>query len=160
MSKLLLCLLALSSVVLSACTSGFTSETSIPEPTGYVVDNSGVIGDEVESKLRTSLQDFDQKAQIAVVTVPTTGKLDEAQYAIKLAEKWKVGHEDEDNGIIFLIVTDDRKLRIEVGYGLEDKITDAEAGSILDNSVIPSLKKGDWEEGIKNGVEAIMKEIE
>ena len=132
----------------------------LPEATGYVVDQSGILSAEAKAKIEAILKALDQKAQVAVVTIKTYSPYaDEKEYAIKLAEKWKVGYEGKDNGIIFLVVTEDRKVRIEVGRGLEGVINDAKAGRILDEAVVPFLKKNDWEGGITSGVESIAKEV-
>lgn len=134
-------------------------EVGFPNPDSYIVDQSDVLSESAENALFQKLKAFDEKAQIAVVTLKTTGRMDEKQYAIKLAEKWKVGHAGKDNGVIFLIVTGDRKLRIEVGRGLEGSLNDSKAGRILDEHVVPELKNNNWEKGIINGVDAIIKEV-
>lgn len=134
-------------------------DMALPESTGYVVDQAGVLTEETKTKVESTLKALDQTAQVAVVTVKTTQPWDEKQYAIKLAEKWKPGYKGKDNGVIFLIVTDDRKVRIEVGRGLESVITDSKAGQILDDSVVPFLKSNDWNGGVVAGVEAISKEV-
>ena len=128
-----------------------------PEPTNYLVDSAEVlIGDE---GIKLSLEEFDQIAQIAVVTVKTTQPLTIEEYAIKLAEKWKVGYKGLDNGAILLIAVEDRKLRIEVGRGLEGSLTDIEAKAIIDDVIVPYLKEDKWDEGVRAGVEAIKQEI-
>lgn len=135
------------------------TEMVLPEATGYVIDQSGVLNADIKAKIESTLKTLDQTAQVAVVTVKTTQPWDEKQYAIKLAEKWKPGYKGKDNGIIFLVVTDDRKVRIEVGRGLEGVITDARVGQILDDSVVPFLRNNDWNGGIMSGVEALAKEV-
>lgn len=132
-------------------------EVFYPEPTNYLVDNAEVLKD--DSGITKSLKEFDQIAQIAVVTVKTTKPLGIEQYAIKLAEKWKVGYKGLDNGVILLIVTEDRKLRIEVGRGLEGVLTDIEAKIIIDEVIVPYLKESKWDEGVKAGIEAIKQQI-
>ena len=128
-----------------------------PEPTNYLVDSAEVlIGDE---GITLSLKEFDQIAQIAVVTVKTTQPLTIEEYAIKLAEKWKVGYKGLDNGAILLIAVEDRKLRIEVGRGIEGSLTDIEAKTIIDKVIVPYLKEGKWDEGVTAGVETIKQEI-
>lgn len=153
----------LTSVVLSGCTIEATRESRVvqkeaiyPSPTNYVVDTSEVISEDLEISLNKNLEEFKNTAEIAVVTVPTTYPLDEKQYAINLARQWGIGSAEKDNGILFLIVTEDRKVRIETGRGNEGIMTDAEAGRILDTAVVPSLRNNDWEDGIKKGVIAIM----
>lgn len=145
--------------ILSACTVPEPAEIYFPEPTGYVIDEADVLSPTTETELINELSALDEKAQIAVVTLETVKPLDEASYAVQLAEKWGVGHEGEDNGVLFLIVTGDRRLRIEVGRGLEDELTDSKAGRILDTYVVPALKENNWEKGITDGVDAIIKEV-
>lgn len=130
-----------------------------PDPTGYVVDQSDVLSPQVESEIAEKLRALDSVAQVSVVTVETTQPMDEKEYAIKLAETWGIGDKETDNGVLFLIVTGDRRLRIEVGRGLEDELTDSKSGQILDNHVVPQLKAGNWEKGISDGVDAIIEEI-
>ena len=135
------------------------AEISYPEPIGYVVDTANVLSAETEATLTQILTELDSTAQVAVVTVETTQPQDEKQYAIELAERWKPGYEGKDNGVIFLIVTKDRKVRIEVGKGLESVLNDSKAGRILDDSVVPHLKNNDWDNGALSGVEAIKREV-
>lgn len=147
--------------MLAGCTTYVATpkEVFFPEPSGYVVDSAGVLTDSTEVALTDQLKKFNETAQIAVVTVKTTAPLSLEEYSIKLAEKFGVGDAKEDNGVILLIVTEDRKLRIEVGYGLEGKITDAAAGQLLDNYVVPELRNGDWDAGALAGVIGIIKAI-
>ena len=130
-----------------------------PEATGYVVDTSGILTPEAIMKLTEICKSVEPKAQMAIVTVKTTQPLTDEQYSMKLAEKWKVGFKGKDNGIILLVVTKDRRVRIEVGYGLEGVINDAKAGRILDESVVPYLRNNDWNNGILSGAIAIKKEV-
>jgi uncharacterized protein len=143
----------------SSITTSTKQEVVLPEATGYVIDNAGVLKEETRQKIESTLKALDSTAQVAVVTVKTTKPMDEKQYSIKLAEKWKPGYKGKDNGVIFLIVTEDRKVRIEVGRGLESIINDAKAGRILDESVVPFLKNNDWDGGVMSGVEAISQEV-
>lgn len=146
------------SVLLAGCTTT-TQEITYPKPTNFVVDESDVISDELEVSLNKNLSDFRDTAEIAVVTVKTTQPLDEKQYAINLAREWGIGSAEKDNGVLFLIVTEDRKVRIETGRGTEGVLSDAEAGRILDNNVVPFLRDNDWEGGIKSGITAIMEGV-
>jgi uncharacterized protein len=94
-----------------------------------------------------------------VVTVKSLEGDSVDDYAVRLFEKWKIGKKDKDNGVLFLVALDDRKMRIEVGYGLEPLITDGRAGRIRDNDVIPRFKDNDYEGGITAGVASIEKYI-
>jgi len=160
MSKLFLILSILSLIfVISLAPNQERKEVLYPEPTSYVVDLAGVLSDAVEEELKQKIKNVSDKSEIAVVTVKTTQPLDEQSYAIELANKWGIGDKDKDNGILFLIVTEDRKLRIEVGSGAEAFMNDAKAGRILDTYVVPELKNNNWEKGIINGTDAILKEV-
>jgi len=135
-------------------TIGTMNEVFYPEATNYAVDTSGVLTADQLATLNTKLGAIQGK-EIGVAVVKTTAPLSIEEYGIKLAEKWKVGNADLDNGAIIIIATEDRKVRIEVGYGLEGDINDAKAGRIIDNHMLPSLKKGDWYGAIVGGIDGI-----
>lgn len=128
----------------------------IPVPTGYVNDNAGLIDEKTQAVLEDQLKQFADsgKGELAVLTVKTMNGLTIEEYAIRVAEKWKVGGRDTDNGVILIISTDERKVRIEVGRGAA--ITDAQAGKILDDVMVPKLKRADWAGAIYDGVDAII----
>jgi uncharacterized protein len=131
---------------------------SLPKPIGYVNDFAGVIDDSSRSRMEALVAALKEKtgAEIAVVTVPTIepyGSIE--QYSIDLATQWGVGKKGEDNGIVLLLAMKERRMRIEVGYGLEDVITDGLSGQIQDRSIIPAFRAGDYGTGFLKGVEAI-----
>ena len=131
-------------------------EPFYPEPTNYLVDESVILTNEQYNTLITKLADIDtDQQQIAVAIIKTTSPLSIEEYSIKLAEKWKPGKQD-DNGALIVVATQDRKVRIEIGYGLEGKINDAAAGRIIDEAMIPSLKNGNWYQAISNAIDAIV----
>ena len=124
-----------------------------PKPSGHVNDFAGVMGSDAQ-KLETFLRGFKTKTgvEIAVVTVPDMGGLDENTYAVKLMKEWGIGSKERNDGLLFLVAKKERRLRIEVGYGLEHIITDARAGMIRDRYMVPYLKKNDYATGITQGV--------
>lgn len=139
-----------------------TTETiNYPEASGYVVDTTHTLKEETIKNVTASIVEQEKKngIQIAVLVIPTLSGANLEAYTIGLAEKWKVGQQGKDDGIIFLVVTDDHKMRIEVGHGLEGDITDSQAGDILNNIVKPKFKAGDMDGGIQSGVEAIIKKV-
>ena len=140
---------------------GSLTEASYPEPTNYVVDDAEVLTIEQEAELNVLMKRIDNGTrQYAVLTIKTTAPLSIEQYGIKLAEKWKVGHETLDNGAIIIVATEDRKVRLEIGYGLEQYIPDSVAGRIIDEKMISSLKTNDWYNAILgaiNGLEEKMR---
>ena len=144
----------------TSLTTGLIKEVNYPEPTNYAVDETGTLSTEQLVSLNEKLKSMDsEKHQFAVAIVKTTKPLDIEQYGIKLAEKWKVGRKGLDNGAIIIIATEDRKVRIEVGYGLEGDINDATAGRILDNQIVPFLKEGKWYEAIVAGLDELNNKI-
>ncbi len=126
-------------------------------PEGYVSDLAGVFTASQLADLEAMLRDLDRAttAELAVVTVKTTQPVTVEEYAVKLFEKWGIGKKGRDNGVLMLLATDDRAVKIEVGYGLEPVITDGTAGSILDRYVVPRFKQNDYAGGLTDGAKAI-----
>lgn len=137
-----------------------SAEAFYPEPSNYAVDAAGVLDAKHLKWVNDKLAELDgDRQQLAVVVVKTTAPLGIEEYSIRLAEKWKVGKADMDDGAILVVATEDRKVRIEVGDGLQVDLTDAESGRILDEQVLPQFKKGDWYAGIMAGIVAIKNEV-
>ena len=134
---------------------------SYPSFSGYVNDFAGLYSSQFKSNLESKLSDFEKStgSEIAVVTVKSLEGTDIETYAVELFEKWKIGKKSKDNGLLFLISKDDRKIRIEVGYGLEQYITDGRAGEIIRNQISPEFKKDNYEGGTLAAVEKIQKYI-
>lgn len=141
------------------CAFAFTSPGN---PTGYVNDYTNTLSVETKQNLESVLKANNASTtnEIAVVIVSTTGNETIEEYATKLFESWKVGTEKNDNGVLFVIAKDDHKMRIEVGYGLEGALPDLLAKDILDNRVAPFFKQGKYDEGVTEGVYAIIKATE
>lgn len=135
--------------------SSSSTEATFPEPTNYVVNPENILKQETVDKLNTELASFDGKAQIAVLVIKSTKPLEIEEYGIKLADDWKVGYKDKDNGAIIILATEDRKVRIEIGKGLEGDLPDAITGRIIDEAMIPSSKTSDWDTAVINAVNAL-----
>ncbi len=148
--KLILALLLLCS------TAGYALD--VPLLRGHINDYAGILSRETQQRLEDELTRFEKSdsTQIVVLTVPSLGGEVLEEFSIKVAEQWKIGHKGKDNGVILLISRDDRKLRIEVGYGLEGKLTDLMAGRIIRQTIVPSFRLGDYDRGVSEGVRAIM----
>jgi uncharacterized protein len=134
----------------------------LPKPGGFVNDFANVIPPDDERSMQAIAQAVQQQtgAEIAVVTVNSISPYATIEdYGIALADAWKVGSEQNDDGVILLLAMDVRQVRIEVGYGLEGAITDGRAGQILDEYVLPSLRQGDYGAGLTNGVAVLAQEI-
>src|SRR5437868_3806657 len=130
------------------------SATDIPYLSGRVVDNAEILKGETRSALTEKLKAHEQKTtnQIAVLTVPTTGDDSIEQYATRVFDVWKLGQKGKDNGVLLVIAPKDRKLRIEVGYGLEGTLTDVVSSRIIRNVITPAFKAGDFDKGVTEGV--------
>ena len=127
------------------------------EFTAPVVDDAGVVPDAIEDEVSADLLAYEQRSgrQIAVAVVETTGDRSLEDYAIDLARDWGVGTEGEDDGVLVLIAYDDRRLRIEVGRGLEGELTDLEAGRIIRDHLRPRLQANDPGGAVRAGTQAI-----
>lgn len=137
-------------LIISAATTAGYAQTDLPMPQRYVDDYANVVNPSDERSLNGILQELEQKtgAQYIVLTVQTTGGMPIEQFAIELAEKWKLGQEGKDNGMLFVLAKNDRRWRFEVGYGLEGYVTDQYCGRIGRNVLVPYLRKGEYSQGI------------
>ena len=127
----------------------------VPGYSGYVNDYAGVITEKDKTSMEEVAKEVEEKtgAQIAVLTVKSMepyASIDE--FGMAVAEKWKVGEKGKDTGIIIILAMDERKVRIEVGYGLEGIFNDAKVGRILDNTIIPYFRGGDFSAGLRRGM--------
>ncbi|HVM40441.1 MAG TPA: TPM domain-containing protein, partial [Acidimicrobiia bacterium] len=129
----------------------------VPPFSAPVVDAAGVVPDDVERRLNEELLAYQRRSghQIAVAVVETTGGRSIEDYSIDLARQWGVGREGEDDGVVLVVAYGDREVRIEVGRGVEDELTDIESGRILRNHVIPRLRAGDPGDAVVVGTRAI-----
>lgn len=139
----------------AVCAHAYTSPGA---PRGFVSDFAEVVSEDVEVQLEAELARFaaSTTSEIAVVIVPNLGGDYIENYAVKLFEEWKIGSTKNDNGVLFLIVPDERQLRIEVGYGLEGALPDSIADSIIRNDVVPHLKTGNYDAAVVAGVSSII----
>jgi uncharacterized protein len=130
----------------------------VPPLRGRVNDLAGLLSQEQVTLLEDRLSQFEQETshQLALLTVPSLNGEDIEGFTIRVAENWKMGHKGNDNGVILLIARDDRKLRIEVGYGLEGVLPDAVANRIIQEVIIPRFRDRDFAGGIDSGMSAII----
>lgn len=131
----------------------------VPKLTGRVNDTAGILDGSQRDRIEQTLADFERQTstQIALLTVPTLDGEDIAAFGIRVADAWKVGQADKDNGAILIVAPNDRKVRIEVGYGLEGALTDATSSQIIRNVIVPAFRDGNWYGGIAGGLDAIMR---
>ena len=130
----------------------------IPPLSARVVDLTHTLSAAESSALETKLADWEAKTsnQLAVLMVPTTQPEPIEAYSIRVAEQWKIGRKGQDNGALFLIAKNDRKMRIEVGYGLEGVLPDVTARRIIAEDVAPAFREGKFAQGINAGVDRII----
>lgn len=134
----------------------------VPALSARVTDTTQTLDEATRSQLTQQLADLEQRkgAQIAVLMVPTTGDESIEQYALRAFEQWKLGRKNVDDGILFVVAKNDRKLRIEVGYGLGGAVTDLLAGRIIREQVAPRFKQGDFAGGVAAGVDSLVKLVD
>ena len=130
------------------------SALDVPPLTERVVDNANLLNASETEALTSLLESLEEAtgAQIAVLTVATLAGDSLESFGIRVADTWKLGQKGEDNGAILIVALAQRKIRIEVGYGLEDKLTDMKCGLIIRNVIAPHFQNGDYGEGITAGV--------
>ncbi len=132
-----------------------------PTPDFYVNDYANVLTKETKEYIMNTNVELESKtkAQIVVVTVKTLDGKSIEEYATELFRKFGIGDKTKNNGVLLLCSTGDRRFRIEVGYGLEGALPDGKTGRIRDNYITPYLKNDNYDEGIKNGYNAILEEV-
>jgi uncharacterized protein len=146
-------------VALSLCWAfAAFADVAVPPLSGRVVDQTATLSSGDIASLTQSLQSLEARkgSQVAVLIVPTTAPETIEQYSIRAAEAWKIGRKKIDDGALLVVAKDDRKLRIEVGYGLEGALNDITAKRIIDEVITPRFRSGDFAGGISAGVERMI----
>jgi uncharacterized protein len=139
-----------------------TLAIDVPYLTGRVTDNAEILNAETRKALTQQLAAHERTTtnQVAVLTVPTIGDTSIEEYAVEVFNAWKLGRKDKDNGVLVVIAPNERRLRIEVGYGLEGTLTDAQASRIIRDLMTPRFKEGNFNQGIADGVRAVIATLE
>lgn len=151
-------------IVVLFCTllwSGTVWALEVPALQGRVADNANILSTATRSLINQQLKQLEQQdsTQIVVLTIPTLQGESLEEYSLKVAETWGIGQSAQDNGALLLVAVRDRKLRIEVGYGLEGVLTDLIAGRIIRNIITPEFRKGQYDQGVLKGVDAMIKTV-
>ena len=138
------------------------AQVAVPPLTGRVTDQTATLTTEQKASLEQTLQAFEARKgnQLAVLIVPTSAPETIEQYALRVAEQWKLGRKKVDDGAILVVAKTDRTLRIEVGYGLEGALNDATSKRIISEIITPRFKQGDFNGGITAGVDQIIRVID
>ena len=134
----------------------------IPPLKARVTDLTGTLNAQQSQALEQTLAEFEARkgAQIAVLLVPTTQPETVEQYAVRVQESWRLGRKGVDDGVLLVVAKNDRKLHIEVGYGLEGILPDAIAKRVIEDDIVPRFKEGDFYGGIRAGVDRVMRVVE
>ncbi len=151
--------LPLAVVLLLFVLPGFIlADIQFPKLSGRVVDEAGLLSAQEKTHLSSRLESLESASthQIVVVTVPSLQGYDIAEYGLELGRLWGIGQEGEDNGALLIVAPEDRKVRIEVGYGLEAYLTDAVSHSIIRREILPAFRSGNYPLGISRGVDAMI----
>lgn len=129
-----------------------------PKLTGRVVDAAGMLSVEQRQRLDSQLEAHENASsnQLVVVTVPDLGGYDIESYGYQLGRHWGIGQKQENNGVLLIVAQQERKVRIEVGYGLEGTLTDALSANIIHGVILPYFKRGQFAGGIEQGATAII----
>jgi Beta-propeller domains of methanol dehydrogenase type len=145
-------LLALSLASLAALALDF------PVLTGRVVDQADVLSPAVRTDVAAQSKELEEKSgiQLVVATVPSLQGSDIETFANQLFRAWELGQAQKNNGVLLLVAPNERKVRIEVGYGLEGTLTDALASAIISGAIVPHFKRGDFSGGVEGGVHGIV----
>lgn len=154
MRALRLCALGL----LLACTMLAWAALVFPPLTGRVVDTAQLIDGQTKAQLTEMLAAHEQTTgeQVVVVTLPNLQGTSIEDYGYQLGRAWGIGQKDKSNGALLIVSRDDHKVRIEVGYGLEDRLTDAQSSVIINQVITPAFKAGNFAGGISQGTQAMI----
>lgn len=151
----------LTAAALLACVGWALADVAVP-PVARVTDLTGTLTSAQQSELSQRLAAFESEkgTQVAVLIVPTTEPETVEQYALRVAEAWQLGRKGVDDGALLLIAKDDRRMRIEVGYGLEGVLPDAIAKRIVAETITPHFRDGDDYGGIRAGIDQMLAVIQ
>ncbi len=137
------------------------SATEVPFLSGRVNDVAGILSSKTHAELELLLKAHEDSTsnQLAVLIIQSLEGESLEEYSVRVAETWKLGQKGKDNGVLLLVSRDDRKVRIEVGRGLEGDLTDLTCGTIIRREVVPHFRDGDYDAGVRSGVIAILDAI-
>ena len=140
----------------------FAAAAEVPFLSGRITDNAEILSQTMRRSLTDLLKAHEDSTgnQIAVLTVSTLGGESIEEYATAVFDAWKLGQKGKDNGVLIIVAPSERRMRIEVGYGLEAKLTDLLAGRIIRNIMTPRFKAGDYDGGVEEGVKAVITALE
>ncbi|MEW6517938.1 MAG: TPM domain-containing protein [Thermodesulfobacteriota bacterium] len=145
-------------LALLLCLAGLAFALDVPPYKGYVNDYADMISAQEETRLERALQSFEltDSTQVAILTIASLAGEALEDFSIRTVDQWRIGQQGRDNGVLLLVSKNDRKIRIEVGRGLEPVLTDLLSGRIVDSVISPYFKRGSFDQGFEAGVAAIV----
>jgi uncharacterized protein len=141
--------------------AGVLAAPKFPPLTGRIVDNANLLSPATEARLSQELAALEAKTgrQLVVATVPDLQGYEIEEYGYQLGRAWGIGSKDNDDGAILLVAPNQKRVRLEVGYGLEPVLTDALSSVIINREIIPRFKQGDFEGGVVAGADAVVRQL-
>lgn len=154
-------MLGLAVLLLAATSSAAQSKLDFPALTGRVVDQANLLSPQTEQALTDKLAALEASSsdQLVVVTLNSLQGQEIEDYGYQLGRAWGIGQKENDNGALLIVAPNERKVRVEVGYGLEPILTDAFSSLVIQNDILPSFRDGDFEGGIVKGVDALVEQM-
>jgi uncharacterized protein len=142
-------------------TAALAQSLNFPELTGRVVDEAGILDASTREQLEKLSADLEAKTtdQLVIVTLKSLQGKSIEDYGYQLGRKWQIGQKDKNNGVILIVAPNEKRVRIEVGYGLEPTLTDAISSVIIQNAILPRFRAGDFAGGVRRGAEDIAQVI-
>jgi uncharacterized protein len=161
MGRALALLPLLRALLLVAVATAQAAELDFPPLTGRVNDRAGLLSERDQRELEAALARFERETtdQIVVVTVESLQGLPIEDYGYQLGRYWGIGQKGKDNGALLIVAPEEREVRIEVGYGLEGELTDAQSRTIIESRILPHFRDGDFAAGIRGGVAAMIETL-
>lgn len=155
-------LLSAVAALLALIAAPLTAQPAFPALTGRVVDNADILSPEDEAALTAKLEALETQSQrqLVVATIPDLQGYEIADYGYQLGRAWGLGDETRNDGALLIVAPNDRKVRIEVGYGVEGYLTDALSALIIQNQILPAFRDGDFPRGITAGTDAIIAQLQ
>lgn len=154
-------LVLFASTLLAATLTTITlrAQPPIPELTAHVMDQAGILSDSARTKLEQQLSAYEKQTghQFALLTIASLEGVPIEDYSIRVAERWKLGDEKRDDGLILVIAKQEKKMRIEVGYGLEGAVPDAIAARVIRHQLRPQFREGNFDAGVLQAFDTLMK---
>lgn len=154
-------LLGVVAALLLLAVSALAAEPSFPPLSGRVVDEAGILSAATRDALTQQLAQHEQQTrqQVVVVTLKSLQGDTIEDYGYRLGRLWGIGEKGRDTGALLIVAPAERKVRIEVGYGLEDRLTDATSRTIIEQSILPAFRRGDFNGGIRDGLTAMLRAL-